>query len=136
MIAREAGRVHRELRWAYPWRRPCQQTQVELSRGFGAMGKVISRMAVQEPGRSTARTGMTPDEAGDSWETAGAEAKMARPTGRGQTSALRMTRGSRLAEAERVMMCRASECSRGRRPADAFPSIGRRKLDRPGDRFR
>jgi len=40
-----------------PWRRPFQQTQVELSRGFGAMGKVISRMAVREPGRSNARTG-------------------------------------------------------------------------------
>ena len=90
MIAREAGRVHRELRWARRWRRPFQHTQVELSRGFGAMGKVISRMAVREAGRSNARTGMAPDEAGDNWETADAEAKMARPTGRGQTSALRM----------------------------------------------
>jgi len=77
-----------------PWRRPFQQTQVELSRGFGVMGKVISRMAVQELGRSSARTGMAPDKIGDNWETAGAETKMARPTGRGQTSALRMTRAA------------------------------------------
>jgi hypothetical protein len=94
MIAREAARVHRELRWARPWRRPFQQTQVELSRGFGAMGKVIPRMAVQEPGRSNARTWMAPEEDGDSWKTVGAEAKVARPTGCGQTSALRMTRAA------------------------------------------
>jgi hypothetical protein len=94
MIAREAGRVHRELRWACPWRRPFQQTQVELSRGFGAMGKVISRMAVQEPDRSHARAEMAPEEAGDSWETVGAEAKVARPTGCEQTSVLRMTRAA------------------------------------------
>jgi len=114
-----------------------QQTQVELSRGFGAMGKVISRMAVQEPGRSTARTGMTPDEAGDSWETAGAEAKMARPTGRGQTSALRHDpRGSRLAEGGEGYDVSGFRVLAGSPPADASPSIGRRKLDRPGDRFR
>jgi hypothetical protein len=39
-------------------------------------------------------------------------------------------RGGRLAEAERFMMCRASECSRERRQVDASPSSGRRKLDR------
>jgi hypothetical protein len=94
MIAREDETVHRDPAWAPPRRWPFQQTQVELSRGFGAMGKVISRMAVREPGGSNARTGIAPDEARDNWETAGAGVRMARPTGRGQASALRMTRAA------------------------------------------
>ncbi len=44
MVAREAGAVHLELTCARPGRLPFQQTRVELGRGFGAMGKVISRM--------------------------------------------------------------------------------------------
>jgi hypothetical protein len=113
MIAREAGRVHRELGWACPWRRPFQQTLVELSSGFGAMGKVIRQMAVREPGRSNARTGIAPDEAGDNWETAGGEAKMARPTGRGQTSALRMTRAAADLRRRRGSLCVGRPSARG-----------------------
>ena len=129
MIAREAGRVHRELRWACPWRRPFQQTQVELSRGFGAMGKVISRMAAREPGRSNAQTGMAPDEAGDNWETAEAEAKVARPTGRGQTSPLRRAARKELGGVSRVMMCLVFErwrwqWSRERLSMDRPPQAG------------
>ncbi len=44
-------------------------------------------------------------------------------------------RGDSLAEKEEVMMCRAVDCPRRHREGNAAPSIGRRKLDRPGDRF-
>ena len=44
-------------------------------------------------------------------------------------------RSDSLAEKEEIMMCRAVDCPRRHRERDAAPSIGRRKLDRPGDRF-